>query len=189
MIEHGGTKLKIHDLSVGGCCLVDPLGVMGATVGHEILLNVHWPDGRETIRARLVAGVEQKRHIQFLNMPQNRIEELRALIEPATRGTFVRNHTGDKEHGPSLEAREIWSSLHGDHVIIEDSVHRLGQSGLFAQEYNLYRNAWPVRGDAVPLTKSEVVALILFLSNINQPSALLTQFSLHLQQLALKGAK
>lgn len=189
MIEHGGTSLKIHDISVGGCCLVDPMEVMGATVGNEIFLNMHWLDGRETIGARIVSSVEQKRHIQFLNIAPARVEQLRLLIEPATRGTLVRNHTGDKDNGPELQAREIWSSLHGDNVIIEDNVHRLGQVGLFGVQYTIFRDAWPIREDGTPLTRREAVSVILFMCNINQPSPLLNEFVAHLQRLSLKGAK
>lgn len=189
MIEHGGTSLKIHDISIGGCCLFDPMDVMGANVGHEILLDMHWADQRETTRARVVASVEQKRHIQFLNLPQTRIEQLRFLIEPGNRGTSVRIHSGDKENGPELKAQEIWSSFNGDHVTIEDHTDRLGQIGLFGAEYTVFRNAWPVRDGRTPLSRQEAIAIILFICNINQPSRLLNEFLGHLQRLSLVGAK
>lgn len=188
IVEHGGTKLKVYDISVGGCCLIDPHEVMGVTIGNEIKLTLHWLDGREDIRARLVARVDDKRHIQFLNLPQGRVEILKFLIEPATRGVLVHMHSALKS-GPQLQAREIWSSFQGDSITIEDHVHRLAQISLFGVEYTLFKNAWPVKDGAAPLSRQEVTSIILFLANVNHPSPLLNEISAHLQNLSLKGAK
>jgi hypothetical protein len=186
--EAGGTKLRIHDISVGGCCLVDPLEILGLEIGNEINLTLHWLDGAETIRARIVARVEHKRHIQFLNLRQERVELLKFLIEPATRGAFVHKHAATKS-GPALQAREIWSSFQGDSITIEDHVHRLAEISLFGVQYTLFRNAWPVKDNSIPLSRQEVTSIILFLANVNHPSPLLNELSAHLQNLSLKGAK
>jgi hypothetical protein len=188
IIEAGGTKLRIHDISVGGCCLIDPHEILGLEIGNEINLTLHWHDGSETIRARIVARVDDKRHIQFLNLRQERVELLKFLIEPATRGALVHRHAALKS-GPALQAREIWSSFQGDSVTVEDHVHRLAQICLFGVEYTLFKSAWPVKEDRIPLTRQEVVSLILFLANVNHPSPLLNELSAHLQNLSLKGAK
>ncbi len=182
--------MRIHDISVGGCCLIDPHEAMGAQIGNEILLRMYWADGHDDVRARLAARVDHRRHLQFLDLKQERVEQLKFLIEPGTRGSQVRQHAAEAAaSGPVLQAREIWSSYHGDNVIIEDHVHRLAQIGLYGVQYSLYRNAWPVRDGNVPLSRQEVVNLILFLCNINQQSALLKELGAHLQLLSLKGAK
>src|SRR5689334_11825069 len=57
-IFYSNYKFKVKDVSVGGCCLLDPEQVLGPQVGHDVELEMHWPTGIEKVKARIVARVD-----------------------------------------------------------------------------------------------------------------------------------
>jgi len=181
--------LKVHDISTGGCCLLDAQGLLGASVGNDVHLILRWPDGAASVHGRIVSRVDHKRHIQFLNMPKVRVDQLRQAIHPGSRGLNVRPMMKGVENGPVMQAREMWSSLDGDSVIIEDHVHRLAQIILVGSQYTLYKHAWPVKDVSTPVTRNELAHLILFLCNIPQPSDLMSALVAHVETMAPQGAE
>jgi hypothetical protein len=183
-VYFNGSSLKVHDISVGGCCLLDPGEVLGASVGNDVHLVLRWKDGGISVHGRIVSRVDHNRHIQFSNLPKARAEELKIAISFGTRAQTVRSSMETVEQGPALQAREIWSSVHGDSVIIEDHIHRLAQITISGALYTLYKHAWPVKAVSTPLTRDELAGLIVFLCNIPQPTELLSALVAHVETMA-----
>ncbi len=182
-----GQPLKIVDISVGGCCLLDPNGFLGSAIGQDIQLEIHWVTGKETIQARIVSRVDHRRHIQFLNLNTNRQTQLKKFMFSGVRGLSMRQAFGSEVNGPDLAAAEIWNSPHGDSLVIEHDVHRLAQVHLFATDFVLFKGAWPQRVHQ-PCTKLELEQIILFLVNIPIPSARLKTIVEQLEGLFLEAA-
>lgn len=178
-VAYNGGPLRVHDISVGGCCLLDPLELMGPNVGTDLVLHLKWADGPARVHCRLVARVDHKRHIQFMDLEAGRADRIRAGIISGTHGHSMKVISGDENDGPTLEASEVWSSLGGDTVIIESHVHRLARIHFQKKEYVMYREAWPIKNAATPVSRTEMDQLILFLCNIPQPSDLLKELIEH----------
>lgn len=176
--------LKVHDISYGGCCLLDPNEKLGPSVGNDVHLILRFPDGSVSVHGRIVSRVDHKRHIQFLNLPKVRAQELKTAVEAGTQAQSLRSSLETVDQGPSLQAREIWTSVHGDSVIIEDHIHRLSQIQISGVRYTLYKQAWPVKGVSDPLTPRELSRLVVFLCNIPQPSELLSALVAHVENMA-----
>lgn len=187
-VQFEDKKLRVHDISAGGCCLLDAEGWLGPSIGTDVHLVLRWPDGAASVHGRIVSRVDHRRHIQFLNLPAARAEQIKAAISPGIRALSMRPVIPPVEQGPSVDAREMWSSIQGDTVIIEDHMHRLAQITLWGTQYTLYKHAWPVKGAATPLGRNELTELILFLSNIPVPSELLTALIGHMESMSLEGA-
>lgn len=175
--------LKVHDISVGGCCLIDTNEVLGASVGNDVHLILSWPDGSVSVHGRIVTRVDDKRHIQFLNLPVARLAQIKAAVEVGTRAQSLRASLETVEKGPTLAAREIWSSVHGDSVIIEDDIHRIARITFQRREYIFYKQAWPVKESNVPLTPEELGTLIVFLRNVKQPTDLFDALTAHIEAM------
>ena len=179
-----GLPLKIHDISIGGCCLLDPSEVLGPSVGNDVHLILRFPDGGVSVHGRIVSRVDDKRHVQFLNLPKARAEELSVAINLGTKAQSLRSAIETVDQGPSLQAREIWSSVHGDSVTIEDHVHRLAQISINGVHHTFYKHAWPVTATGAPLTPKELAGLIIFLCNIPQPTELLQALIAHVENMS-----
>ncbi len=184
-----GVPLKIHDISIGGCCLLDPNQVLGPSVGTDVHLVLRWPDGGVSVHGRIVSRVDNKRHLQFLNLPKARAEALKTAIVFGTKAQSLRSALATVDQGPSLQAREIWSSVHGDSVIIEDHVHRLAQISIADAHYTFYKHAWPVNAAGAPLTRTELAGLVVFLCNIPQPTELLQALISHVENMSIVDGK
>lgn len=180
-----GLPLKIHDISIGGCCLLDPNEVLGPSVGNDVHFVLRWPDGGVSVHGRIVSRVDDKRHVQFLNLPKARAEALRTAIAYGTKAQSLRSALESVDQGPSLQAREIWSSVHGDSVIIEDHVHRLAQISITDGHFTFYKQAWPVNATGTPLTHMELAGLTVFLCNIPQPTELLQALIAHVENMSM----
>lgn len=169
---HRGMLLELHDISAGGCCLFDPEEVLGPQIGQEIELELRWTTGNEKVRARIVGRVNDRRHIQFLDLTPTRQSQLRRYMTAGVRGGAIRRHGNALGHDiPPLMAAEIWSSFHGDSLIVENDEHRLAQIQLFDESFLIFKDAWPARGpERTPCTKIELEQLVLFVVNIPQPS-------------------
>ncbi len=187
-ISFNNRRLEVRDISIGGCCLLDPNEFLGPAIGLDVHLILEWPDGPVSVHSRIVSRVDHRRHIQFLNLPSSRLEQLRAAIVPGTYGLDLRPVCDGTSDGPVMQAREVWSSLKGDAVIIEDDLQRLAQITIAGRNYIIFKEAWPAKAPSLPLTQNEFAELILFLSNIPQPSDLLEAFIAHLENLILRGA-
>ena len=182
----GATRLGVHDLSLGGCCALDPEIALGGKVGVKSALTAVWPDGEgEEIAIRIISRVDQRVHIQFLGLSPAREEQIRLAITCGARGQWLRQHRQPEGEGRILlAAREMWSSSYGDAVVIKDDVHLLAQITLFGVGYDLYRAARPVKRGSVPLSLDEIEDLALFLCNIPQPSDWLSALVAHIELLA-----
>lgn len=165
-----GAPLNMHDISVGGCCLLDPSEILGPNVGNDLQLGLLWHDGYFKVHARIVARVDHKRHIQFLDLAADRADLIRSGIVSGALAQAVMQNAQFPDDGPVLEAREVWSSLNGDSVILEDHFHRLARVMLQETEIALYRDAWPMKDGAKPISRLEMDHLLLFLCNIPLPS-------------------
>lgn len=180
-------SLKVHDISVGGCCLWDEAEHLGPSVGNEVHLILKWPDGSVSIHGRIVSRVDHKRHIQFLNMPTVRIENLKTTIAFGAAAQSLQCSLNAVTEGPSLVAREIWSSPHGDSVVIDNDIQRLAQIYLKGQRYTFHKQAPPVKNDSQSLSRDDIEQVIVFLCNIPQPSALIEALVDYVESLADKG--
>lgn len=187
MVKFEGHFIQAHNISVGGLCLLDPNGYLGPAIGHDVHLVLHWFDGSAvSVHSRIISRVDHRRHIQFLNLPQERMKLIEQAIQPGVLGEGLRVVYSGDPNGPVMQAREAWSSLKGDTLIIEDDIHRLAQVTMNGEIYTLFKESWPQKNQK-PLTDVEFAALILFLNNIPQPTDLLEAFIAHVEEMALRG--
>ncbi len=170
LISFKENKLKVHDISVGGCCIVDAEEALGSSIGHEVALDLDWTSARETIQCRIVARVHDRRHIHFVDLSPRRKTFLNTVLAPGSRGQSLRKHAAPSPRGPGMEAQELWSSMLGDAVVLENAVHRLAQVQLSHQLYFIFRESRPVKENNDPVGENEFGQLILFLANIQSPS-------------------
>ena len=180
-------ELAVHDISLGGCCLLDPHELLGANVGNDVHFVLSWPDGSASVHGRIVSRVDHKRHIQFLNLPQTRTDEMRWPIEFGARAQSLRRSTASDLTGPLLAAREIWTALGGDSLAIVNDASRLAQFNVDGSTYTFFKNEWPVKEGVGPLTIAQFSALIIFLSNIRQPSELVLALTEYSGQMLARG--
>jgi len=181
------TKLKIVDISVGGCCLLDPSEVLGPQVGNEIQMNIHWPTGLERVNARIVSRVEHRRHIQFLNLSRSRQNFLTKAMTPGVRAQRVHRHNLPINDAVEIEALEMWSSALGDSVTIENGVHRIAQVQLQNEVFHIFRDAWPQKLPSGKCSKADFEQIILFLCNIPLPSRALEKLRATIEQVWSQG--
>jgi hypothetical protein len=186
-ISFVGNAMRVHDLSVGGCCLIDLHETLGSNVGNELTLSLHFADGTEDVRARIVGRINDRRHVQFMDLKPARQEQLKAQMAFGIRAIGMKPGLKVVEQGPSLAARELWSSMKGDAVIVEDGVHRLAQAEIGGEIYYFYREAWPVDRNLQVVPTLTLNNLILFLANINYRSAALRGLLSQLEELALEA--
>lgn len=169
-VYYSDYHFRVNDISVGGCCLLDPEEVLGPQVGHDVELTVHWPTGIEQVKARIVSRVDARRHIQFMNLSKSRQNFLMKSMTSGIRGQGLNNHGFSNRSNVSVEAVELWSSHFGDSVVIENGVHRLAQIELQSEQYHIFRDAWPQKNPGGKCSKNEFEQLILFLSNAPLPT-------------------
>lgn len=191
-IHYSGKPIRVHDISVGGCCLIDPQEILGHKIGNEIKLTLYWNDGSaQEVNSRIVARVDHRRHIQFSGLAANRIEELRNAMRPGTCGLSVRRSLTIQREGPALTAMEIWNSPASDSVSIWDvsEVHEkdkvIAEVHIEGAGFFLRKGAWPVGSDGKIILLNDLQGVILFLSNIVNPSASLQMLIHHLEDLSL----
>lgn len=181
-----GHNMKIGDMSIGGCCILDPEEILGPDVGQEITLSLHWEKDSQDVRCRIVSRVDSRRHIQFINANEKILSRIRKHIEPAYRGSTLRRVDTNTSR-LTIEACEIWVSVLEDSVTLFDHPHMLGSVLYRTQDYLFYKRSFPVFGN----DRKRVVAgefydtLVLFLANIPNPSPTLNQF---LAELCLMGS-
>lgn len=159
--------LRVSDVSVGGCCVLDPREILGCSIGVEVTLELRWPDKRTSVRSRIVGRVDHRRHIQFLDLSAELQKKLSAGMSSGIRGTALRrglkSETGG---GPTLQAREIWNSLNGDTLTLEEGMHRLAEAVIEGHRYVFFKDAWPVDSSQTPVPIERLNEIILFLTNI-----------------------
>jgi hypothetical protein len=167
--------LKVQNISVGGCCVLDPLEHLGPTIGHELELNLHWATTAERVKARIVSRVDHRRHMQFLDLTVGRRNQLVKSMAYGVRGQSLTRSAHASELGPSMDALELWSSPHRDSVILLKDMHRTAQIFFQNEEFVIYREAWPSKAPGGKCSRPEYEQLILFLANIPLPSPALRE--------------
>lgn len=180
-LANGGAGIDLFDISTGGCCALDPAEILGTKVGIKSEVQLTWNDGKtETVGVRIVSRVDQRVHIQFLNLAASREEQIKSLIVTGARGQWVKMHHKDERTAQvHVQAKELWSSPYGDSVVICEDVHKLAQVTVYGIEHTFYREAWPVKTKDTPLSVAEVDDLSLFLCNIPAPSDWLLAIATH----------
>ena len=168
-------SLRIQDLSMGGCCLIDPKEVLGPSIGNDIRLQIRWENQISDIDARVVSRVDHRRHIQFLNLSNGWQKRIRSTIEPGVRGASLRMAVNATAVGPTLDAKEVWSAATGDCLILCSEVHRRASFNICGGIYNLFYEAWPTNKDGQSINRGEFEALLLFLVNVVQPTQLIKE--------------
>lgn len=186
-VEYFGRRVRVEDLSVGGCCINDPQERLGKDVGIELTLTLLFPDGAEDVRCRLVGRVDHRRHIQFLDLPPVRAGHIAQTVMPGVCGAGLSRTMKAQPEGPQLAAREVWMSLIGDGIVLEDDVHRLAQIMLAGQNYTVYHGAWPTGPDRERLSHAELLKLILFVANVRHPSPGISKLLSELETLSLEA--
>lgn len=182
-ISFNGRPLRVHDLSVGGCSLIDPTEVFGPDVGQEVELRLTWTTGEDVVRARLVGRVDHRRNFQFLDLAPARAERIRGLIGPGVRGLDLRGSVAASRGGPNLEAIEFWTSLAGDSVTIESHLQRIASVYIQGKTISVLRDSWPLDERSQPISRTDFDALTLFLANIPQRSRALGEILFLLEEL------
>ena len=184
-IAYGGQYLAVRDISVGGCCVVDPQGVLGSAIGNGLELSVDWSTVVEQVQCRVVASVTDHRHVQFLDLKDHRRVLLARSMASGVRAISVRRHAPARVPGPDIQAAEMWSSIHGDSVTIERHEHRLAQIHLQDQLFYIFRDARPLKPDNESSSRYEFEKLILFVSNILSPSPAILKLGRDLEERLL----
>lgn len=180
-------RLRVHDISVGGCCLIDQDDCLGPNVGIELTLQMAFPNQIDEIRARLVGSVDKRRHIQFLNLAPARVDQLKAQMVFGIRALGVKAVFKSAEAGPALHAREIWNSMQGDALIIEDGVHLRAHAEIAGEIFYFLKGARPQDRHQAPVSDAKLLSLVLFLANIKQQSADIKQLLTDLEEIILEG--
>jgi len=187
-ISFAGHKFQVLDISVGGCCLLDPTEVLGPTIGTNLELELNWTTGSELIDARIASRVDQRRHIQFLNLGEKRQDLLKKYMAYGIRGSALRCHGTSNDSSLQLMAAELWSSLQGDSIIVERDMHRLAQIKIGDDQFMIFKEAWPARANGQgTCSKIELEQIILFLANIPQISKPLSAMLTSLEDLLWSG--
>jgi len=181
-VTFAGHSFKIQNISIGGCCILDPDEVLGPAVGQTLTLSFHWKKDSHDVQSRIVSRVDSRRHVQFLNMSQKNQERIRKHIEPAVRGGALRRVDSGGNANLRMEANELWISLVEDSMTLFDHPHLAGSILYRGQDYLCYRNAFPVFGnDRKRIVSPELYEdLILFLANVPNPTPALRKFAAEL---------
>lgn len=174
-IHSAEVSLTVQDLSMGGCCLIDPKEVLGPSIGNEIHLQVRWENQFVDVNARVVSRVDHRRHIQFLNLSEGWQKRIRSAIEPGVRGASLRKALDTTTLGPTLDAKEVWSAATEDCLILCNDVHRRASFNVCGNGYNLFYEAWPTNKDGQSINRGEFEGLLLFLVNVAQPTQLIKE--------------
>ena len=182
-IRHEGASLVLQDLSVGGCCLLDPGEILGPQVGNELDLTLYWTDFECGVRARIVSRVNLFRHLQFLNAADDLIRRVKPAVDFGARAHSMKPAISAASTGPSLDAAELWSSPGGDSIVFRRDVQRLASLNVAERQIDFLEEAWPVDGDGRPLSPEECERAILFLLNIPQPSEALKELRGRVEKL------
>lgn len=182
-----GHAIRVHDMSVGGTCLIDEDDFLGPNAGIELDLRMIWPDGERTVRARIVSRVHNRRHIQFVNLPQDLIATIKAAIAPGVLGITMKPLVDLGETHLSIHAHEVWTSLNGECLTFLDDVHVAAELYLDGKNFKFLRDAWPVDKENLPASPKEVEHILVFLENIPQPTKALTDLKAQLQTLYFEG--
>lgn len=181
--------LQVHDISTGGCCLLDPQQHLGPSIGTDIELNIHWLTGVDKIRARIISRVDHRRHIQFLNLSTNRQNQLTRSMNAGVFGLSMSRHASSVELGPTIQASELWSSAYSDSVVLENDVHRLAQIYLQGEQFVIFREAWPNKVPGGKCSRTDFEKLVLFLANIPSPTQGLKDLLTNLERQIIQGTK
>jgi hypothetical protein len=181
----GTRSLRVHDISVGGACLIDQEGHMGPSAGQEIELRLIWPECERLVRCRLVSRVDHRRHVQFLDLGDRR-EAIEAAIGPGVLGQSMRpSHPAGRDI--QLTARELWTSGNGDSLTFVDDVHALADITMAEASFRLMKDAWPMNPSGRPATPREFERILIFLCNFPRPSASVTALKARLQAIFFEG--
>ncbi|MGE0527019.1 MAG: PilZ domain-containing protein [Bdellovibrionales bacterium] len=177
-IEFREQPLKVVDISVGGCCLLDPEEHLGPRVGQEAILNLKWRDAENIpVRARLVSRVDHRRHFQFLDLPMHSAFTLNSVASVAVRAHSVRRSQSPAESGPTLLAREIWCSARGDGVALLDHAQEMAIVNFANHRIHVWREKWPMTEDGKKFGRVQMGELLVFLANIPCPGVALRELS------------
>jgi len=101
----------------------------------------------------------------FMNLSPRRQAFLHNVLVPGGRAQGLRKHVGASARGPGIEAQEMWSSMIGDSIVIENAViastDSIAKSTLLA-----FRESRPAKENQEVCGENEFGQLILFLANV-----------------------
>ncbi len=180
-------ELRVQDMSVGGCCLLDENEHLGPSVGVDVELNLNWLNREYRVRSRIVAYVHLRRHIQFMDQNAEMAQLIKQALAPGALGLAIKPLMGADSTHLDFHAHEAWASLNGESISFVDDVHVAAEIHVGGSEYLFLRNAWPVRRDRTAATLLEVESLLVFLENIPQPSSNLITLKAQMQTIYEEG--
>ncbi len=186
-IFFGERAIRVHDMSVGGTCLIDQEDHLGPSAGIEVDLRLIWPDGERPVRARIVSAVHNRRHIQFIDLPADLVTIIKSAIAPGVLALTMKPLMDLAETHLSIHAQEVWTSLNGECLTFLDDVHVGAELYLDGKNFKFLRDSWPVNKENLPATPREVEHILVFLENVPQPSKALTDLKAQLQTLYFEG--
>ncbi|MGE4130060.1 MAG: PilZ domain-containing protein [Bdellovibrionales bacterium] len=173
-IFYSGVPLSVADLSRGGCCLLDREGRLGPGAGQEIDLRLVWPHGETPVRSRVVSRVENRRHIQFLDLPKEMAELIQQAILPGVDAQSLRPSMTES-HRLDVKAEEIWTSLTGDSLVFFRDVLHVADLSRSGDLVTFQQESWPVDHRGKPLSTVETEKVLIYLANIQRPSLKVTE--------------
>ncbi len=186
-VFYGEKKLRVNDMSVGGCCLIDEQEHLGPSAGVEVQLRLIWPEGERVVRARIVAYVHIRRHIQFLDPAPEMVQAIKSALAPGVLGLTMKPLIEREAGQLALHASEVWTSMNGESLVFLDDIHVAAELHLQGHDFRFMRDAWPVTRKNQPATPLETENIIVFLENIPQPSPAILSLKSQLQTLNSEG--
>ncbi len=185
-VFYGSYSVPVQDVSVGGVCLLDVEDRLEQQTGNEVEFRLIWPDGEQIVRSRIVARVNPRVHVQFLNLNPDRAEAISKAIVPGIRGTAMR--PVDHPHQRiQLDAEEIYTSVHGDSLVINKAGTIIAGLNLLGREYTITRHFWPKIEKKYYVSPLEFEAILIFMANIPQASERCRELLKRLQSLYFEG--
>lgn len=185
----GARRLQVHDISVGGLCLKDADNILGPEAGIELELRLMWPGLERMVRSRLVSRVDVRRHVQFLNLDEERAEYIKRSIAPGILGQTMKPVLAGTQSSVKVQAREIWSSIKGDCLTFSASSQDYVELTLSGKTFRILQSSWPVTALGTPAETIEVEEILLFLFNCPRPSPALLDLQAQLRASLVKGRK
>lgn len=172
--------LKIHDVSVGGVCVLDPLEELDLEAGQEFQLTFSWEDCSYDVVATMVRVNLDKKHVKLLNPNPDITVRLQLLLKPGYIGTKFHKVPQIPGSPVQLQALELWVGPTGESLSFihdPDNPEVLGEMRLFKTDIEFREDSPPVyrskgrRHEVGQRLDRELIKdIIICLANIKNPS-------------------
>jgi hypothetical protein len=184
-IHYLGHPMRIHDISLGGTCLIDDLDFLQGNAGNNITLDLVWRDLSVPQACLIVAVGFNKRHIRFLDLDTQSYVRLTLLLKPGYLGMRMRRLNLDGAHHIQVGAEEMWVGTSGEAITAFpriDANFPLGEITLYGRTVLIYEKAPPLYkqqySDGLPgqrIREALLHDLLIFAVNVRNPTETLKE--------------